>query len=97
MKAKWLSQMFKQADGTWDISRVLMAVATLGYLGQGCWAVTKGQAFDWQGAGIGLGAVVGGTGAGVMMHSKADGFNARQDLAAPTPEEIAAETQVHSD
>lgn len=71
MIRKWMHDAFYQNDGTLDLSRVLMALATLAYVGQGCWAISRGQPFDWGGAGIGLGAVIGGSGAGVMMHGRA--------------------------
>jgi len=71
MIRKMFHDAFYQNDGTLDLSRVLMATATFAYIGQGCWALAKGQPFDWAGAGVGIGAVVGGSGAGVMFHGRA--------------------------
>ncbi|MGH9351266.1 MAG: amino acid ABC transporter substrate-binding protein [Terriglobia bacterium] len=68
---KMLHDMLYQNDGTLDLSRVLMAVLVLAYIGQSAYALTRGQAFDWQSFGIGAGALMAGSGGGVLMHSKA--------------------------
>lgn len=68
---KVLCDLFKQADGTWDLSRLLMAGGSMAYIGQSVWGQIHGQSFDWQSFGIGFGALLGGSGAGVMWHGKA--------------------------
>lgn len=65
-----LASLFKQANGTWDLSRVLMAGMAVAYIGQSIYALVRGQHFDWQAFGIGAGAITGGGGAGVWMHGK---------------------------
>jgi len=65
-----LASLFKQANGTWDLSRVLMACMALAFIGQSAYALWRGQAFDWQSFGIGAGAITGGGAAGVWMHGK---------------------------
>lgn len=65
-----LASLFKQANGTWDLSRVLMASMAVAYIGQSIYALVRGQHFDWQAFGIGAGAITGGGGAGVWMHGK---------------------------
>lgn len=68
---KWSHDLLYQNDGTMDLSRVLMALMALSYIGQSIWAIHHGQVFDWQSFGIGAGAVLGGGGAGVMWHGRA--------------------------
>jgi len=69
---KMLKDMFYQADGTLDLSRVLMAVLVLAFITQSTWAIWHNhQPIDWQGFGIGGGALLGGSGAGVMWHGRA--------------------------
>ena len=65
-----LASLFKQANGTWDLSRVLMAAMAVAYIAQSAYALWSGQHFDWQAFGIGAGAITGGGGAGVWMHGK---------------------------
>lgn len=64
------ASLFKQANGTWDLSRVLMAAMAVAYIGQSAYALWSGQHFDWQAFGIGAGAITGGGGAGVWMHGR---------------------------
>ncbi len=68
---KWGHDALYQADGTLDLSRVLMALAMLAFIGQSLWSMFKGQIFDWQSFGIGAGAVMGGSGLGVKWHGEA--------------------------
>ncbi|MGH8280693.1 MAG: amino acid ABC transporter substrate-binding protein [Gammaproteobacteria bacterium] len=68
---KMLHDMFYQNDGTLDLSRVLMTVLVLAYIGQSAYALIRGQAFDWQSFGVGGGALLGGSGAGVWLHGRA--------------------------
>lgn len=65
-----LASLFKQANGTWDLSRVLMAGMAVAYIAQSAYALWSGQHFDWQAFGIGAGAITGGGGAGVWMHGR---------------------------
>lgn len=69
MKA-FLASLFKQANGTWDLSRILMAMMAISFIGQSAYALWRGQHFDWQSFGIGAGAITGGGGAGVWMHGR---------------------------
>lgn len=71
MIKKWFHDALYQNDDTLDLSRVLMALMALAYIGQSAWALSKGQAFDWQSFGIGAGAVLGGGGTGVWLHGRA--------------------------
>lgn len=73
MIKKWMKDAFYQADGTLDLSRVLMALGCLAFIAQGIFALLwKGQTFDAQAYGIGFGALLGGSGAGVMWHGRAN-------------------------
>lgn len=62
---KFLSDCFKQTDGTWDLSRIMWAVAVVTFLIAAAWHFTTAQDF-----GIGAGAVLGGGGLGTMLHGK---------------------------
>ncbi|MGA9851827.1 MAG: hypothetical protein WBR15_02730 [Gammaproteobacteria bacterium] len=63
-------QMFVQADGTTDLSRVLGALAVLTYLFIQTWAVlVLKQPFDAGAFGGGLSAVCGGAGALILAHN----------------------------
>ena len=69
---KILRDLFYQADGTCDLSRVIMAVLAVAFVAQSAYALWYlHQHFDWQSFGLGGGALLGGSGAGVMLHGRA--------------------------
>lgn len=61
---------FGYPEGKIDISRVMMVVMAFAYIGQSIYAMMRGQIFDWQSFGVGAGALVAGSGAGVWMHGR---------------------------
>lgn len=63
---KFLSDCFKQSDGTWDLSRLMWAGVVVAFVVGALWHFTTAQDF-----GIGAGAVLGGGGLGAWAHGKA--------------------------
>lgn len=53
-----------------DLSRVLMLFLVLSFVAQSAFALYLRQHFDWSGFGVGGGALLGGSGAGVWLHGK---------------------------
>lgn len=63
---KLIDDCFKQADGTWDLSRLMWAFVVVSFVVGALMHFSTAQDF-----GIGAGAVLGGGGLGVMAHGKA--------------------------
>lgn len=61
---KFIRDLFTESDGTtWDLGRVQGTVAFASFLGAALWAyIIRGQMFDPQALGIGIGAVMGAYG-----------------------------------
>lgn len=68
---KLVDDCFKQADGTWDLSRLMWAGLIVAFVCNAAWAVLQSHGFDAQNFGIGAGALLGAGGAGVWAHGKA--------------------------
>lgn len=64
------SDLFRNTDGKWDLSRVTVGMMVVTYIAQSAYALWKGQHFDWQSFGLGAGSLIAGGGAGVWMHNK---------------------------
>lgn len=70
---KFISDCFTNANGDWDIGRVLWAIAVLVFLALACIAVLLNkQTFDPQTFGIGLGAVMAAGGAALGMKHRTE-------------------------
>lgn len=69
---KLLAMAFESPPGKIDLSRVVMLLMALAYVGESGYALWKGQHFDWQAFGVGAGAITTGGGAGVWLHGRND-------------------------
>ncbi len=63
--------LFKATDGTWDLSRILLAVGAVSFIIQSGVNVYRDHTLDLQAFGIGFAAIAGGGGLGVKWHNEA--------------------------
>jgi hypothetical protein len=69
---KFLTNIFTENDNsTFDLNRVLFAIAVISFTGMAWWAVIANkQTFAWLDAGAGFSAVLAGGGAGLALNRK---------------------------
>lgn len=69
---KLIDDLFKDAQGLWDISRIAWAGMVVGFLANAAWAAWSSKTFNAQDFGVGAAALLAGGGFGVKQHSQAD-------------------------
>lgn len=68
---KLITDCFQNEAGEWDLSRLMWAVAVMGFLANAAYAVFTSHQFSAQDFGVGGAALLSGGGAGAWLHGKA--------------------------
>lgn len=67
----FVTDLFQNERGEWDLSRVMWAMTVLGFLANAAYACFTSHQFNAQDFGLGAGAILAAGGAGAWMHGKA--------------------------
>lgn len=68
---KMIGDLFKATDGTWDLSRLMMASGGFAFIAQSGANLYHNHTIDLQAFGVGFAAIMGGGGLGVKWHNEA--------------------------